>query len=113
VLEAMRARHTYATNGVRNFVEVSIDGHPMGSFLPAATQDDGPTQTLKIRVIGESRLERIDLIRSGMLSSVELANQTEWSIESEIPRLQPGEFHYVRVIEQTGAAAWTSPIFAD
>jgi hypothetical protein len=33
--------------------------------------------------------------------------------ERSIPRLQPGEFHYIRVIQKDGGVAWSSPIFVD
>ncbi|MCP4037033.1 MAG: CehA/McbA family metallohydrolase [bacterium] len=113
VLATMRARHTYATNGARIFVEVSIDGYPMGSFLPAAVEGDSETQMLKIRAIGEGPLNRVDVVRSGVMSRVTFDGDTEWTVEREIPRLRSGEFHYIRVVEESGAVAWTSPIFAN
>jgi hypothetical protein len=121
VLDALRSRRTYATNGARNWLEVSIDGHPMGSTLvgrgamdsDAASGTPAKTQTLRVRVIGEGPISRIDLVRSGSISSFDVEGQLEWSIEREIPRLAPGEYHYVRVVEQSGGLAWSSPIYSD
>jgi len=113
LLEAMRARRTYATNGARNYLEVSIDDVRMGGNLPPWEEGAPDMQTLRIRVVGEGTIERIDVVRSGVLSSVQLGNALQWTIEREIPRLRRGEFHYVRVIETSGAMAWSSPIFAD
>ncbi len=113
VLEALRARRTYATNGTRIFLDVSIAGQPMGSTLDANSDPNATTQTLRIRVVGEGPLERIDVIRSGRVGSVSAEGQLEWSIEREVPKLMPGEYHYVRVVEQSGGLAWSSPIYAD
>jgi len=113
VLDALRSRQTYATNGARSWLDVSIDGHPMGSTLDAASPSDPKTQTLRVRVIGEGPISRIDIVRSGSISSIDAEGQLEWSTQREIPRLAKGEYHYVRVIEQSGALAWSSPIYAD
>ena len=29
----------------------------------------------------------------------------------EIPRLMPGEYHYVRAVQLDGGAAWSSPVW--
>lgn len=113
VLEALRARHTYATNGARIWLEVSIDDKPMGSTLPPASALGRATQPLRVRAAGEGKIARIDIVRSGSVSTIDVAGQLEVSIDREIPRLRPGEFHYVRVIEESGAMAWSSPIYAD
>lgn len=113
VLEALRARRTYATNGPRVWLEVSIDGQPMGSTLAADPGGGTTTQTLRIRVIGDGPISRVELIRSGSVSTLDAEEQLDWSLEREIPRLAAGEFHYVRVSFQSGGLAWSSPIFAD
>jgi hypothetical protein len=118
VLEALRARRTYATNGPRVWLEVSIDNHPMGSTLVAKSDADASTQTLRIRVIGHGPISRIDIVRSGSISAIDISSlpseeRLEWSLERKIPRLAAGEFHYVRVVFQSGGVAWSSPIYAD
>lgn len=112
-LEALRARRTYATNGARIWMQVSLDGHPMGTTLEPRTEADAGTQILRIRVVGEGPLSRVDIIRSGTQSRFELEGELEWTLEREIPRLARGEYQYIRVIEESGAVAWSSPIFAN
>ena len=63
--------------------------------------------------MGEGPIERIDVIRTGVISSIEAKGVSDWSLERRIPRLAPGEYHYVRVVEHSGALAWSSPIYAD
>ena len=68
-------------------------------------------QRLHIYVVAESPLERIDIVRSGDISSIRLQGELEWTEERTIPPLGPGEYYYVRVIQQDGGVAWSSPFY--
>lgn len=110
VLAALRARRTYATNGPRIWLRTALDGHPMGSILdePAASE----TQTLDVAVAAPGALATLEVIRSGQISiGVDLAGEPVWSGEIAIPRLESGDYVYVRVIQEDGGAAWSSPIY--
>ncbi len=114
VLEALRARRTYATSGARIWLHVEIDGEPMGTTLPPAGDDAAPTQRLRIDVAASAPIERVDLVRSGRVASIPVdGDALELAHERELPRLGRGEYHYVRVVQRDGHAAWSSPIFAD
>lgn len=111
VLAALRARRSYATNGERIWLHVTLDGQPMGSVLPA--DREAASDTLRIEVAGTAPIERVDLVRSGALVSLPAGDALEFSHERSVPRLVRGEFHYVRVVQRDGRAAWSSPVFAD
>lgn len=115
VLAAMRARRVYATNGPRIFLRTTLDErYEMGARLDAsdASGSDGETHKLTIRVAAVSELERVDVIRSGeVVLSFDGEGMTEWARTGEIPRLQSGEYLYVRVIQRDKGAAWSSPFF--
>jgi hypothetical protein len=69
-------------------------------------------------VIGHGPISRIDIVRSGSISAIDISSlpseeRLEWSLERKIPRLAAGEFHYVRVVFESGGVAWSSPIYAD
>ncbi len=114
VQDALRARRTYATNGHRIWLHVEIDGQPMGTVLPAAGDDAAPLQRLRVEVAGTAPIERIDLVRSGRVATIPVEpDQLEVTHERELPRLGRGEYHYVRVVQRDGQAAWSSPIYAD
>ena len=122
VLQALRSRHTYATNGPRIFLHVQIDGRVMGSQLPQAEGEATPgegkdealaNQQLEYEVVGTAPIERIDFVRSGRIASVPGEGQSQLSGVRTIPRLQPGEYVYLRVVQDDGGAAWSSPIYAD
>jgi hypothetical protein len=116
VLDALRNRSVYATNGHRIWLDVRIDGHPMGSMLDTSA-DRGPdatgtTHNLVIRVVGTAPILRVDLIRSGQTLSLPGSGEDAWSLDRKIPQLLPGEYQYVRVVQEDGGAAWSSPIYA-
>ncbi len=102
VLEALRARDTYATNGPRIHLEVSLERAP-----------GEPTSTLRYRVAGTAAIERIDFIRSALTASVSGDGERDLDGERRIPNLMPGEFLYLRVVQSDGGAAWSSPFYAD
>lgn len=87
----------------------------MGSLIAAAAPpaSETPESVLRIRVVAEAPLERVDFVTGGRVTSEPLDGALEWSNERAIPRLRRGDYHYVRVIQRDGGAAWSSPIFAD
>jgi hypothetical protein len=111
VLEALRARRVYATNGPRIWLRVRLGDRPMGSLI-TNSPDDPDTQWLEIDVEAHAPIERIDLIRSGHTASIPGEGSLVMNERREIPKLQPGEYHYVRVVQLDGGAAWSSPIYA-
>ncbi|MBW2232680.1 MAG: CehA/McbA family metallohydrolase [Deltaproteobacteria bacterium] len=113
ILQAMRGRRVYATNGVRIFLRVELDGVPMGSLIAAPTLSDRTTQELVIDVVATSPLERVDLVRSGHVVRLPGDERLRFEHTREIPRLMPGEYHYVRAVQLDGGAAWSSPIYVD
>lgn len=112
VLEALRARRVYATNGARIWLRVTLDGRPMGSVVAVAEPPAHAEVTLAVEVAGTAPIERIDLIRSGHTATIAGDGQREMALSRTIPPLGQGEYHYVRVVQTDGGAAWSSPVFA-
>ena len=111
VLEALRARQTYATNGPRIFLRVELDGQPMGSFAEFRADEAGESR-LQVEVLAPEPIVAVDLIRSGVSVRIPVDGETQWTLDRRIPVLRPGEYHYVRVVTEGEGAAWSSPIFA-
>lgn len=107
VYEALRARRTYATNGVRAILRFEVGGKPMGSVLPA----EGPVEAM-VRVVGTAPISRIEAVyKDGTTQLVgatggPLAHKA-WTLEAP----QAGDFLYVRVVQEDGGMAWSSPVF--
>jgi hypothetical protein len=107
VLEALRARRVYATNGPRIVLEVTLDGAPMGASLPA-----GAGKALVVRVAAPGPLEAVELVTSaGVVASTPGEGQRSLGFETTAPELAPGSWLYVRVLQRDGGAAWSSPFF--
>jgi hypothetical protein len=110
VLDALRARRVYATNGARIWLNVELDGEPMGSALqePARTRE----QQLRIEAAGTAPIAHVDIIRSGEVTrSVGTSGRHEWDTTESIRALGRGDYVYVRVVQEDGRAAWSSPIY--
>jgi len=120
IRKALQARSVYATNGPRIWLRVALDGHPMGSVLDANAEtsshdedDDVERQDLEIRIAALEPLERVDLIRSRQpIHGIAGEGKREFSLMLAIPKLQSGEFIYVRAQQEDGGMAWSSPIYA-
>jgi hypothetical protein len=107
VLEALRARRAYATNGPRIVLEVTLDGAPMGAALPA-----GAGRTLAVRIAAPGALQAVELVGpSGVLAATPAGGERSLAFEAEAPVLAAGDWLYVRVRQRDGGAAWSSPFF--
>lgn len=109
LLVAMQRKQTFASNGIRPWLEVFIDETFMGGSLPAQTKDS----ILRVRFEATGAIDHIDLVRSGRIATIDAEGALSIDFERSIPRLNPGEFHYVRIVQQDGGVAWSSPIFVD
>jgi len=106
VLEALRARHAYATNGPRIVFQVTLDGRPMGSVVPAGGG------TLEVEVAAPGVIEAVELVtREGVVTRHPGEGQRSLAVESTLPAFAAGEWFYVRVLQSDGGAAWSSPFF--
>ena len=111
VLAALRARRVYATNGPRILLRAALGAHPMGSVveLPEGAALDLP---LFVHVVGTAAIARVELVRSGQLvDGLDAEGRLEVALERPVEGLRAGEYVYVRVIQEGGGAAWSSPIF--
>lgn len=107
VLEALRERRVYATNGPRILLRAALDGARMGSLLPAT---EG--HTLQVIVVAVTPLERVDLIRGRReIESLPAGGERFFSLERDLGPTRPGDFLYVRAVQTDGGAAWSSPFF--
>jgi len=112
-LAALRARRVYATNGPRILLRAALAGQPMGASLPAPAGGRGRDE-LYAEVVAPGPLERLDLVRSGeIVDSLGLEGRRDVRLHRPLEGLRPGEYVYVRAVQQDGGAAWSSPIFVE
>jgi len=110
VLEAIRARRVYATSGPRVFLRVTLDGEPMGSVVPASDRE----REIEVEAVAPRAIDRVDLIRSGrVVERIPCDDRRECSFTRGLTELRSGEYLYVRLIQENGGLAWSSPFFLD
>jgi hypothetical protein len=108
ILHALRRRCVYATSGARILLDVRLGGEPMGSELPADTRD-----VLTVRVQGESALRSAVVVSPDAerpLEGIEGA-RLEASLSVQCPPDRPWTYLYLRVTQENGDMAWSSPIW--
>ncbi len=107
VLAALRARRCYATNGPRILLRVHIDGRPMGSEL-----EPGPEHRLEIAAAGTNVIGAVELVLDGeVLASIPGRGEMALELETTLRDPTPGGSLYVRILQEDGGAAWSSPFF--
>jgi hypothetical protein len=67
---------------------------------------------LFLQVVAAAPLESVDLVRSGrVVDGVLTEGRLEVALHREVEDLAPGEYLYVRAIQEDGGMAWSSPIW--
>jgi hypothetical protein len=108
VRSALRERRCYATNGPRILLRAALGGARMGSLVAARAEKT----SVYVRAIACAPIARIELVRSGKVVET-LPGESHWEIEAAfaVEGLAAGEYLYVRVVQEDGGAAWSSPFF--
>ncbi len=109
VLAALRARRTYATTGPRMILRVALGEARMGEITRAAKAAD-----LYLRFVGTAAVREAVVVRSGK-SYIPVAGEAgpELELSATLEDLEAGEWIYVRVEQQDGHMAWSSPVFVE
>lgn len=109
IWEAIYHRRTMATTGSQRIrLEFQIDGEWQGSLL---TTDTLPAFT--IRAQGTARIARVDLVSNGEVLSSWNSSDTDFTVEGRLKETpeRPDNSYYVRLLQQDGHLAWSSPIW--
>lgn len=118
--DSLATRHCYATTGERILLNFTINRHLMGSELPLAKK-----RIISVSVAGTNKIESIEIVRNNIvwkkISCDTLTFKKNFIDEqSSQPLLlspQVGQdnskfmFYYVRVTQQDGHQAFSSPIW--
>lgn len=113
LFEAMRARRTYGTTGAPIVLGFAVNGAPMGSVLSVAA-----SARIEASVTGTAPLRQVVLLRDEQelpqaLLGMELqGNRASLSFTDDLPPA-PGRSYRLRVEQQDGEVAWSSPIWFD
>jgi len=107
VLDALRRRACYATNGARILLRATLDGRAMGTSGPAGAG------RLAVFAAGTADIAHVSLVRSGALVEQVDGSGADFEHVWTLPGLKAGEWAYVRVEQADGGLAWCSPFFVE
>lgn len=123
---ALRERRCYATTGARMLLDVRINGHDMGRLIEVSADDEATLRErhIAVQIYGTAPIDRIEVIRNNMEICTYRGDgvdvQFEWEDQQPLTRialprnLRGGGltcYYYVRVTQQDGEIAWSSPIW--
>ena len=124
--EALHNRSCYATTGERIIVGLYLAGSPMGTELSTATKPGLMiNRHLSGYVAGTTELKSVELIRNGeVLHSFDFDDYSlNFTYDDMTPledvaitnkdKKPPFVYYYLRVIQEDGHMAWSSPIWVD
>ena len=110
---ALKARHAYAAtdNIVLDFQALDSAGKRfvMGDVLPS---DRAPR--LLVRVIGTDRIKQFVIVKNEAIVYTSYPNQEQYSFEYRDRDFEAGSnYYYIRVVQNDGQVAWSSPIWVE
>jgi hypothetical protein len=109
---ALRARRCYGTTGARIIIAFRLGAHPMGSIVNAEECGRCP---LSVQVVAAAPIDRVEVIRDlEIWHTLRPADDTLEKLDEtiELPARATG-FFYLRVFQQDGQRAWSSPIWLE
>ncbi len=124
IFEALLSRHAYATSSARIILDFAIDSLSMGDeqlVSPSSALAD--RRTISFRVHGTSTIRNLYIIRNnqvfherevGELDLEGSVTDTESLLDVSMHREVGGRrttYYYLRVVQDDGETAWSSPIF--
>jgi len=114
IAAALRARTCYATSGPRILLWFRLGAARMGAVIPppAATDDPAAAPPYLGLVIATAPITRLEIVKNGAtVALVDGAGAFQQSVEWRDSDRRAGDAVYLRVIQDDGHAAWSSPIF--
>ena len=113
IWEAIKKRHTYATNGPHMAISFSMGGYMMGD---CATLKAGDEMEFTFAALPHGYIDRLEIYKNSEIAAVYCGKNQENQISryegayKEIA--QKGEnLYYLKVMQTDGGTAWSSPIF--
>lgn len=126
LIEALYQRSCYATTGARIILGFFLAGIPMGKETTTAEKPGlAVNRHLSGYVAGTAKLHHVDIIRNGQVIktfkpndySLDFSFDDLTPLDKSVIRLKdkttPFVFYYLRVVQEDGHIAWSSPIWVD
>lgn len=126
LIEALYQRSCYATTGERIIIGLYLASIPMGKEISTAEKPGlAVNRHLSGYVAGTTRLQKVEIIRNGKVLKIFEPNNyfLEFTYDDMTPlekvviqakdKKPPFVYYYLRVTQEDGHMAWSSPIWVD
>jgi len=126
IFEALYNRHCYATTGKRIVMGFSVSGHIMGTELSTSSKPGlQVNRFLAGYVAGTTILKSVEIVRNGDVLKTYKPDAASMEFEyddlvdlqtvciKDPETKQPFTFYYIRVTQNDGHMAWSSPVWVD
>ncbi|HJR49778.1 MAG TPA: DUF3604 domain-containing protein, partial [Gemmatimonadales bacterium] len=120
---ALYDRRCYATTGDRILVDVTMDGHPMGTDLAVDLAAHGP-RGFTMRLAGTATITLVELLRNNEVVFTARPDRDVWhgewidvdplgplALRPTFAGDRPFVFYYLRLTQANRQQAWASPIW--
>ena len=92
---------------------MALGAHRMGSSIDVP-EGETLSEALFVRIVAAAPLSSVELIRSSLvIDALEAEGQLELTLQRNLSDLRSGEYIYLRVVQEDGGMAWSSPIFLE
>ena len=110
VWEALWNRRCYATSGKRIYLEFSVDGEPMGSVIEGGAFSG--SHVIEARVLGDEPIIAAEVLRGRDPIHVESSYTPSLQFTfRDKPPAGSANHYYLRVTQDDGEMAWSSPVW--
>lgn len=125
IFEALYQRSCYATTGARIIVGFFVAGHPMGSEISTQTKPGlAVNRHLSGFVAGTAPIKTVEIVRNGVCIHTFSPASSHFDyfhddmdplakVTLDAKNGSPFVFYYLRVTQEDGHIAWSSPIWVD
>ena len=112
IFKALWERRCYGTTGARIILEISLNDAPMGSEIQL---DESTERKFKIYAEACSLVQKLVIIKNTREIHVEVPKCESVSFEwvDSKGKERESDYYYVRLIQDDGEMAWSSPIWVD
>ncbi len=110
LLEELRARRCWATNGARIELDVRVASRSMGATMRARI---GSRLPIDVQVTAPAGPFEIEMLQGGRVIAMHECASSPCAVQGEAFVHDPNDFIHVRVRHADGGRAWSSPIWIE
>jgi hypothetical protein len=108
LLDALRARRCFATDGERIARDLEVDGTPMGGERSARI---GERLAVRVEALATATPVVVEVVRNGDVVATRRCETPICDVSAAVRIVEPNTFVYARVAQAGDGHAWSSPVW--